>query len=163
MPSMLRTNSYDTICHEHLEYYSLGVICRILKAADLKPVDVAMNAVNGDSFAVTAARRSNRSIHSNREVIDWLLEQDDRMGLGTPLPFRNFEERAYRTAMISSAFSTISMRMARRFSGMVRRPRVTLYCSFAGSARKTFRRWRKSILKNSVPIPMLVNPDYFRG
>lgn len=93
MPSMLRTNSYDTICHEHLEYYSLGVICRILEAADLKPVDVAMNAVNGDSFAVTAARRSNRSIHSNREVIDWLLEQDDRMGLGTPLPFRNFEDR----------------------------------------------------------------------
>ncbi|MBA3351511.1 MAG: methyltransferase domain-containing protein, partial [Blastocatellia bacterium] len=25
MPAMLRTNSYDTICHEHLEYYSLGV------------------------------------------------------------------------------------------------------------------------------------------
>ena len=24
MPSMLRMNSYDTICHEHLEYYSLG-------------------------------------------------------------------------------------------------------------------------------------------
>ena len=24
MPSMLRTNSYDTICHEHLEYYSLS-------------------------------------------------------------------------------------------------------------------------------------------
>ena len=23
MPSMLRMNSYDTICHEHLEYYSL--------------------------------------------------------------------------------------------------------------------------------------------
>ena len=24
MPSMLRMNSYDTICHEHLEYYSLA-------------------------------------------------------------------------------------------------------------------------------------------
>jgi hypothetical protein len=24
MPSMLRLNSYDTICHEHLEYYSFG-------------------------------------------------------------------------------------------------------------------------------------------
>ena len=30
MPSMLRLNSYDTICHEHLEYYSLGVVQRIL-------------------------------------------------------------------------------------------------------------------------------------
>ena len=26
MPSMLRLTSYDTVCHEHLEYYSLGVV-----------------------------------------------------------------------------------------------------------------------------------------
>lgn len=26
MPAMLRTTSYDTICHEHLEYYSLGAV-----------------------------------------------------------------------------------------------------------------------------------------
>ena len=30
MPSMLRTCSYDTICHEHLEYYSLGNVEHIL-------------------------------------------------------------------------------------------------------------------------------------
>jgi len=30
MPSMLRLCSYDTICHEHLEYYSLGVVGDIL-------------------------------------------------------------------------------------------------------------------------------------
>lgn len=96
MPSMLRTNSYDTICHEHLEYYSLGVVCRILEAADMKPVDVVMNAVNGGSFAVTATKRSNRSIHTNQAVIDWLLEQEEHMGIGTPRPFRDFEERVYR-------------------------------------------------------------------
>ena len=57
MPSMLRLNSYDTICHEHLEYYSLGVVAQILDAADLEVIDVAMNAVNGGSFAVTSAKR----------------------------------------------------------------------------------------------------------
>jgi hypothetical protein len=96
MPSMLRLNSYDTICHEHLEYYSLQVVRRILDAADLRLVDVAMNAVNGGSFAVTAARRSNQSVPTNHAVIDWLLDQEDRMGLGTPRPFRDFEERVYR-------------------------------------------------------------------
>ena len=30
MPSMLKNISYDTICHEHLEYYSLDVINKIL-------------------------------------------------------------------------------------------------------------------------------------
>lgn len=96
MPSMLRMNSYDTICHEHLEYYSLGVICKILDAANLKLVDVVMNNVNGGSFAVTAAKLSNTSLRPNRAVIDWLLEQEERMGLGTPRPFREFEERVFR-------------------------------------------------------------------
>ncbi len=96
MPSMLRTNSYDTICHEHLEYYSLGVVKTILERAGLRLVDVVMNAVNGGSFAVTAAKVSNKSIKANQAVIDWLLEQEDRMGLKTPKPYRDFEERVFR-------------------------------------------------------------------
>lgn len=96
MPSMLRLNSYDTICHEHLEYYSLGVVKKILDAANLKLVDVVMNNVNGGSFAVTAAKRANTSVRPNHAVIDWLLEQEDRMGLGTTRPYREFEERVYR-------------------------------------------------------------------
>jgi len=96
MPSMLRMNSYDTICHEHLEYYSLGAVKNILEKAGLKIVDVVMNAINGGSFAVTAVKAGNRSIAQNRAVIDWLLEQEDRMGLSTPRPYRDFEERVFR-------------------------------------------------------------------
>ncbi len=96
MPSMLRMNSYDTICHEHLEYYSLGVVIKILAAASLEPVDVVMNAVNGGSFAVTATHKANKSIPRNWTVVDWLLHQEDRMGLNTPRPYRDFEERVFR-------------------------------------------------------------------
>jgi C-methyltransferase./Hypothetical methyltransferase. len=96
MPSMLRLNSYDTICHEHLEYYSLGVVKAILEMAGLRLVDVVMNAVNGGSFAVTAARASNKTLYTNHSVINWLLGQEDRMGLGTPRPYREFEERVFR-------------------------------------------------------------------
>jgi len=96
MPSMLRLNSYDTVCHEHLEYYSLGVVKRILEQAGLRLVDVVMNAINGGSFAVTAAKATNKSVRANQPVIDWLLEQEDRMGLHTPRPFRDFEERVFR-------------------------------------------------------------------
>ena len=95
MPSMLRMTSYDTICHEHLEYYSLGVVQLILDAADMHVVDVAMNAINGGSFAVTAAKKTS-SRKPNTPVIEWLLGQEDRMGLATPKPFREFEERVYR-------------------------------------------------------------------
>jgi len=96
MPSMLRLNSYDTVCHEHLEYYSLGVVKKVLESSGLRLVDVIMNAINGGSFAVTAAKADNKSIKSNQPVIDWLLEQEDRMGLHTPRPYRDFEERVFR-------------------------------------------------------------------
>jgi hypothetical protein len=96
MPSMLRLNSYDTVCHEHLEYYSLGVVKKILEQAGLRLVDVVMNAINGGSFAVTAAKVTNKSVKTNQPVIDWLLEQEERMGLNTPRPFRDFEERVFR-------------------------------------------------------------------
>ena len=95
MPSMLRLTSYDTICHEHVEYYSLGVVEKILDAADMKVLDVQMNAINGGSFAVTAGHR-NSPLKANRAVIDWLLGQEERMGLATPRPYRDFEERVFR-------------------------------------------------------------------
>ena len=96
MPSMLRLNSYDTICHEHLEYYSLGVVQKIMDAAGLKVIDVIMNNINGGSFAVTAAKQGNKSRKVNAPVINWLLEQEERMGLHTPKPYREFEDRVFR-------------------------------------------------------------------
>lgn len=95
MPSMLRLCSYDTICHEHIEYYSFGVVQKIADAADLKVIDVQFNAINGGSFAVTATPKSSKR-RPNAAITNWLLEQEDRMGLGTPKPFRDFEERVYR-------------------------------------------------------------------
>lgn len=95
LPSMLRTCSYDTICHEHIEYYSMLCVDRIVKAAGMKIVDVQMNAVNGGSFAVTAAKAAS-SVAVNKPVIDWLLEQEDRMGLTTIKPYQDFKERVFR-------------------------------------------------------------------
>ena len=92
---MLRMCSYDTICHEHLEYYSLTTVQKILDAAHMKLIDVQMNAINGGSFAVTAAKKGSK-LKSNDVVINWLLQQEDRMGLNTPTPYRDFEQRTYR-------------------------------------------------------------------
>jgi hypothetical protein len=95
MPAMLRTNSYDTVCHEHLEYYSLGVVKWIVEQAGLRLIDVKVNAINGGSFAVTAAK-PGAPYPVEHATINWLLEQERRMGLETPRPFRQFEERVFR-------------------------------------------------------------------
>jgi len=59
LPAMLRANSFDTICHEHLEFYALKQIEWIAKEAGLKVIDVEFNDVNGGSFSVTAAKVSS--------------------------------------------------------------------------------------------------------
>ena len=77
MPWMLRSGAYDTICHEHLEYYSLSAIVKILDAAGLKLVDVSTNAVNGGSIAVTAAKVESE-YGASSVVSDWILENESR-------------------------------------------------------------------------------------
>jgi hypothetical protein len=95
MPSMLRMSSYDTVCHEHLEYYSLSTVLRILEAAELRLLDVVMNGINGGSFSLTVAKRSSRFV-PNSAVIDWLLQQEAKLGLDTLTPYREFEARVFR-------------------------------------------------------------------
>ena len=77
MPWMLRSGAYDTICHEHLEYYSLTTIKRILDEAGFVIVDVATNAVNGGSISVTAAK-VNGSWTTQSIIPEWLLAEERR-------------------------------------------------------------------------------------
>jgi hypothetical protein len=95
MPSMLRMNSYDTVCHEHLEYYSLKVLKKLLEDHNLKIVDVSMNAINGGSFAVTAAH-NEFECEVNNSIIEWMLGQEDRMELDTLKPYQEFHSRVFR-------------------------------------------------------------------
>jgi hypothetical protein len=81
LPSMLRSTSYDTICHEHLEYYALRQIKWITDRAGLKIVDLTFNAVNGGSFAVTAAPAA-APYPECTETIEAVLAEEDHMGLG---------------------------------------------------------------------------------
>lgn len=94
MPSMLRTTSYDTICHEHLEYYSLSTISTILRRAGLRVSDVRFNSVNGGSFAVSAVHEGS-SYQGASELLSWFEDQERRMRLDTPAPFRDFESRVF--------------------------------------------------------------------
>ena len=90
MPSMVRTMGYDTICHEHLEYYSLRQIKWMTDRSDLKIVRVDFNETNGGSFALTVAHR-NSSHPENITEVEALLRAEETQGLTTPEQHRAFE------------------------------------------------------------------------
>jgi len=60
MPTMVANLAYDTICHEHLEYYSLRQIEWMLSRAGFRCLDVELNDTNGGSFSVTATPSENQ-------------------------------------------------------------------------------------------------------
>lgn len=93
LPLMLMTNSFDTICQEHLEYYTLGVIEFILDKAGLKVVDVELNDINGGSFSVVAVKKSNYSIAINENNIRNLKYLELKNKLRDPNTYRNFLEK----------------------------------------------------------------------
>jgi len=95
MPSMLKMNSYDTICHEHLEYYSLAVLEYILKQADLKIVDSVLNDINGGSIRCYATHLDTFAFKNQEAVrrIKLLRQAEFDMELDTDKPYKNFQDR----------------------------------------------------------------------
>tara|TARA_X000000950_G_scaffold50224_1_gene59116 strand:- start:2604 stop:3833 length:1230 start_codon:yes stop_codon:yes gene_type:complete len=47
--SIIKNNLFDTICHEHLAYYSSKIIINMLKENDLKIFNISTNKINGGS------------------------------------------------------------------------------------------------------------------
>lgn len=95
MPTMLAMNSYDTICHEHLEYYSLAVLERIMLAAGLKVFNVALNQINGGSIRCFVAHENNFRYRSAEHALRLraLRQQEFDLELDTDKPYRNFQGR----------------------------------------------------------------------
>lgn len=56
LPSMLERNQFDAIVHEHLEYYSLAVIERMLGELGLRAVRAELNDINGGSIRLFVRR-----------------------------------------------------------------------------------------------------------
>lgn len=94
MPAMLEATAYDTICHEHLEYYRLKQIKWMTDRVGLKIIDVEFNTVNGGSFAVMAAK-DTAPFPSQENILEKVLQGEEKKGLHTLKPYRDFGLRVY--------------------------------------------------------------------
>jgi hypothetical protein len=93
LPSMLEKGSFDTICHEHLEYYSLSTLEKVISPHGLQIADVELNDSNGGSMRVTVCHQgSRRGEHSTsaRSRIYNLKKREFEMQLDTDRPYRAF-------------------------------------------------------------------------
>lgn len=75
MPLMIERNAYDTICHEHLEYYGLKQIKWLLDKAGLKIYNLELNDTNGGSFKITAVKNTS-TYKECTSLINELIEKE---------------------------------------------------------------------------------------
>ncbi len=93
MPTMLEKDSYDTVCHEHLEYYALRQIKWMADVVGFVIVDVEFNLANGGSFAITVAKKSSKAHKENLFLVNSILAEETRKGLSELKPYELFKQR----------------------------------------------------------------------
>jgi len=95
MPTMLKMTSYDTICHEHLEYYSLAVIENILKQCGLKVFNAEHNDINGGSLRCYATHSDNFSYKKEQyqHNLKAMHQEEFDLMLDTDKPYKHFQDR----------------------------------------------------------------------
>ena len=93
LPSMLTVNAYDTICHEHLEYYAMRQIVWMLEQAGMGVFDVSLNDANGGSFRVTAVKESHPKFTGHAPGAQELLQREEDEGIQDLATYEAFRER----------------------------------------------------------------------
>lgn len=95
LPSMLQTTAYDTVCHEHVEYYGLAQIEWILDKVGMRVIDVELNDTNGGSFSVVAAHK-NSSHKMNVINVATVRKVESEAKLGSLDTYSDFGKRVER-------------------------------------------------------------------
>ncbi|MFC4261707.1 class I SAM-dependent methyltransferase [Ferruginibacter yonginensis] len=95
MPKMLELDSYDTICHEHLEFYSLAVLEKILGMSDMKIFKISFNDINGGSIRCYATHKESSKHDSieNYQLINEIRHKEFDLELDTDKPYIDFQNR----------------------------------------------------------------------
>ncbi len=95
MPRMLQLDSYDTICHEHLEYYSLAVLEKICSMSGMKIFRIEFNAINGGSIRCYATHQENSNYDDPEKFkrINEIRQKEFDLELDTDKPYVAFQQR----------------------------------------------------------------------
>jgi SAM-dependent methyltransferase len=176
MPSMLVMNSYDTICHEHIEYYSLAVLEKIMRRANMKIIRAELNAINGGSIRCYAAHAG--SAHNGRREdlvrLGELRQKEFDLKLDTDTPYRNFQSRIRRNRTeLRTLLETLRKRKKRIhiYGASTKGNTILQWCGIGpplveAAADRNPDKYGAHTLGTNIPIiseeeSRAMNPDYY--
>ena len=96
LPTMLKTNMYDNIVHEHAGYYATHHMKWIMERAGLEIFDVTLNDVYGGSFRVFVKKKgAGRFPQTARHQAN--LREELKLGIFELTTYRDFRRRIEKT------------------------------------------------------------------
>lgn len=147
LPLMLSQNAYDTICHEHIEYYGLKQIQLMATMADLKIVDVGVNYINGGSFYVTMAHKGNAQLTEN--IPAWISQKESLARLNDLDTYAAFKGRVEQSARDLKDLLNKLKTEGKKVFGYGASTKGNVLLQYCG------------ITKEDIPMFAEVNPDKF--
>lgn len=116
MPTMLDMNAYDTVCHEHLEFYALHQIKWMTDRVGFRIVDVEFNDVNGGSFSVTVTKAHGDLTLS--PSLAKIFDEERQRALDTLAPYQAFAEHVAQSKRELLAFIESAHRKGKRVAAI---------------------------------------------
>jgi hypothetical protein len=145
--SMLKANAFDAICHEHLEYYSLGTLCYLMDQHELEVFDVSKNDVNGGSLRVFVGWKGDHEVSDN--VVIQLREEMKYIILPNADPFVYFAEQV-----------NMVRDKTRALVHLLNAEGNTIYVLGASTKGNTLLQYF-DLTSEDIPFAAEVNPDKF--
>tara|TARA_Y100000389_G_scaffold120331_1_gene117590 strand:- start:5932 stop:7155 length:1224 start_codon:yes stop_codon:yes gene_type:complete len=94
--SIYKNNVFDTICHEHLEYYSSTVIFEMLKKHELEVFDHKFNNINGGSSQYHICHK-NSKFKINKKKIKKIIDLEKKIKISNVSTFKKFFKKIINT------------------------------------------------------------------
>ena len=90
--SIIKKNLFDTICHEHLEYYSVEVIINMAIKNNLRVFDIGTNNVNGSSVRFFICHKDAKFKTKTNKINNY-IKQENKAGLKNKRCYKSFFNR----------------------------------------------------------------------
>jgi SAM-dependent methyltransferase len=87
--SIIKNNVFDTMCHEHLEYYSSTVLIQMCKNNNLRIFKHQFNDTNGGSSRYLICHENSKYPH-NKNYLEKLISLEKKLGLNKKTTFKKF-------------------------------------------------------------------------
>ncbi len=172
---MLENNTFDNICHEHLEYYSLLSLSNLLRRHDLEAFDVELNDVNGGSFRIYIKHKDSliQGFPGSSKRLEDQKKYEGRMGFDSYKIYGNFAKRIEQTKNKLTTFLNSEIKKGKKVFIYGASTRGLVVLQYGGIDNKLIEaatdmnpcKWGKYIVGTGIPIISIEEyrkrkPDY---